>query len=393
MSPKRKSAPQTGATTLLALIVVAVIGFIYSLLGKPEGGMEGQVTPLPPVESTPVVTAPPQEPVQWWEVYFTDPLTVNDPAQWQNSVEGRLIEKIGAAQVSIHIAAFEFGLTPVAEALIAAKQRGVDVRWVTDDENGIEADEEPDRGQFRMLQDAGIEVIADDRSALMHNKFIVFDGQTVWTGSTNLTESGVFLQNNNVIVLHAPEVAAIYEREFEEMWNGQFGPKSPSTADQQAALVNGTTVQVYFSPEDDVLNRIIPMVGNAQSSIRFMAFSFTDYPLAKTMIDRFAAGVSVAGVYEKTGSETEGAELRTFFCARVPVRQDGNPRFLHHKVIVVDQRLVISGSFNFSNNATDNNDENVIILDSPEIAALFLQEFDRVWSIATDPDPAALPCQ
>jgi len=45
-----------------------------------------------------------------------------------------------------------------------------------------------------------------------------------------------------------------------------------------------------------------------------LAFSFTDYPLAQTMIDRYAAGVDVAGVYENTGSETEGAELRTFFC-------------------------------------------------------------------------------
>jgi phosphatidylserine/phosphatidylglycerophosphate/cardiolipin synthase-like enzyme len=389
MSRRRGATKGPGATTLLALIIVAIFGFVYSLTGN--GG--GDATPVPPNPVTPIVNQPPSNPGQWWEVYFTDPLTINDPSQWQNSVEGRLIEKINAAQGSIHIAAFEFGLTPVAEALIAAKQRGLDVRWVTDDENGIEADGEPDRGQFEMLQDAGIEVIADNRSALMHNKFIVFDYQTVWTGSTNLTDSSIFQQNNNVIVVHSPDIAAIYEREFDEMWNGEFGPKSTSTADQQAALVNGTAIQVYFSPEDDVLNRIIPIVANAQSSIRFLAFSFTDYPLAKAMIDRHAAGVDVAGVYEKTGSETEGAELRTFFCAGVPVRQDGNPRFLHHKLIVVDNRIVITGSFNFSNNATDNNDENVIIIDNPEIASLYIQEFGRVWGIATDPDPADIPCQ
>jgi phosphatidylserine/phosphatidylglycerophosphate/cardiolipin synthase-like enzyme len=393
---KRRSTRGGGITTLLALIVVVVLGFIYKLTGNGAGATVTPFAtdPLPPAGFTAVPNVPPANNGQWWEVYFTDPLTVNDPSQWQNSIEGRLIEKINAAQGSIHIAAFEFGLTPVAEALIAAKQRGLDVRWVTDDENGIQADEDPDRGQFKMLQDAGIDVVADTRSALMHNKFIIFDGQILWTGSTNLTVSGVFQQNNNTIVLHSPEVAAIYEREFEEMWSGQFGPKSPSTADQQAALVNGTAVQVYFSPEDDVLNRIIPVVASAQSNIRFLAFSFTDYPLAQAMIDRYAVGVDVAGVYEKTGSETEGAELKTFVCAHVPVRQDGNPRFLHDKVIVVDNRIVISGSFNFSNNATDNNDENVIIIDNPEIASLYMQEFGRVWSIATDPDPAKLPaCQ
>jgi phosphatidylserine/phosphatidylglycerophosphate/cardiolipin synthase-like enzyme len=269
----------------------------------------------------------------------------------------------------------------------------VDVRWVTDDESGLGADEDPGRGQFKMLTDAGIEVHPDDRSALMHDKFWIFDGQITWTGSTNITTSGIFQQNNNAIVIHSPEVAAIYEREFQEMWGGQFGPRSPSTADQQSAVVNGMPIQIYFSPEDKVLDRIIPIVASAQSNIRFLAFSFTDYPLANAMIQRAAAGVDVAGVYEKVGSETEGAELKTFLCARVPVRQDGNPKFLHDKLIILDNHIVISGSFNFSNNATDNNDENVIILDNAEIARLYMQEFDRIWSIAADPDPAKFPCQ
>ena len=408
MPTRRGMSKGTALGSVLSVIVLCVLGVVYALTGSGTGaGTEpGEQTPVVvfatntpqgdiPSDATPIVdVSPTVTPVgQWWEVYFTDPLTINDPAQWQNSIEGRLIEKIDAAQNSIHIASFEFGLTPVAEALIAARQRGVDVRWVTDDENGLEADEDPDRGQFAMLQKAGIEVHVDNRSALMHNKFWIFDQQIVWTGSTNVTASGVFQQNNNTIVIHSPEIAAIYEREFFEMWDGQFGPKSPSTADYQIVLANGTLIQVYFSPEDDVLNRIIPIVAGAQSNIRFLAFSFTDYPLARTMIDRYAAGVDVAGVYEKTGSETEGAELRTFLCAHVPVRQDGNPRFLHHKLIIVDNRIVITGSFNFSNNATDNNDENVIIIDNPEIAALYMQEFGRVWSIASDPDLAKFACQ
>jgi phosphatidylserine/phosphatidylglycerophosphate/cardiolipin synthase-like enzyme len=408
MPRKQAMSKGTALGSVLSVVILFVLGVIYALTGSgaDAGNTSGEPTPVvfsttetPPVEVptgvTPVVDVSPTSiPAgQWWEVYFTDPLTINDPNQWQNSIEGILIEKINAATNSIHIAAFEFGLTPVAEALIAARQRGLDVRWITDDESGLEADEDPDRGQFAMLQNAGIEVISDTRSALMHNKFWIFDQQTVWTGSTNVTASAIFQQNNNVLVLHSPEIAAIYEREFFEMWDGQFGPRSPSTADHQAALVNGTVVQVYFSPEDDVLNRIIPIVEGAQSNIRFLAFSFTDYPLAQTMIDRHSAGVDVAGVYEKTGSETEGAELRTFWCARVPVRQDGNPRFLHDKVIVVDNRIVITGSFNFSNNATDNNDENVIIIDNPEIAALYMEEFGHVWSIATDIDPAKFTCQ
>jgi len=385
------------------LVIVFVLGIIYLITGMdPSGILKTADTALPEVAT--LVNPPPagatpsnltvQPPVSggWWEVYFTDPLNVKDSAQWQNSIEGRLIEKINAAKTSIHVASFEFDLTPVAEALIAAKQRGVDVRWVTDNEYGLEADLEPGHGQFAMLGQRGIEVRSDSRSALMHNKFWIFDGQTVWTGSTNVTVSGIFQQNNNVVVIHSSEVAAIYEREFTEMWEGQYGPKSSSTADQQSTVVNGTPVQVYFSAEDDVMNRIIPIVRGAQSSIRFLAFSFTDQALAQAMIDRAGTGVNAAGVFEKVGSETESAQLRALYCAKLPVRQDGNPRFLHDKLIIVDNRYVITGSFNFSENATESNDENVLIIDNPQIASLYMQEFERIWNIATEPNPATFSC-
>ncbi len=217
MSPKRRSARSNTSVALLTIVVLIVIGLYNFLTGKGPGDTFPQVTATAPVVVAPTTI---NASGSWWEVYFTDPQNINNPQDWQGSIEGRLIDKINAAQKSIHIASFEFDLTPVAQALIAAKQRGVDVRWVTDDESGLQADEEPDRGQFAMLKDAGIEVRSDSRSALMHNKFWIFDGETAWTGSTNITESGVFQQNNNTIVIHSPEVAAIYEREFEEMWDG-----------------------------------------------------------------------------------------------------------------------------------------------------------------------------
>lgn len=408
MSNRRRTSQRNTLGTLLGLILIVIIGFITTLTGYdpanvPLPGGE-TVTGLPP--QFPSEFAPPADTLLaplpsvqppsglWWEVYFTDRSNVNDPAQWQNSIEGVLIQKINAAQNAIHIAAFEFNLTPVAEALIAARQRGLDVRWVTDDEYGLEADEEPGRGQFAAMQNAGIEIRADNRSALMHNKFIIFDYQTVWTGSTNLTQNGVFKQENNVVVLHSPEVAAIYEREFQEMWDGQFGPKSPSQLSEQSVTVNGTRIWVVFTSEDAALKQaIMPIVNFAQSSVRFLAFSFTDYPLANAMIERARNGVNVAGVYENVGSDTDAAEFDTLVCAGIPVRRDGNPSFMHNKVIIVDSRFVITGSLNFSTSAEESNDENVIILDNPEIAALYMQEFDRIWSQGMDPEPGSVACQ
>ena len=405
---KKTISKKNSNTTLILLAGVILLGGYFMLTGNDPLGLFTEVETLeaPTVEvvtgaqiETPLALPPTPVPqvdttVQgdWWEVYFADWENKNDPENYAGTIEETIIEKIDAAQETIHIASFEFDLTPVADALIRAHERGVDVRWVTDDEHGLEADEEPGHGQFEMLMDEGIEIRSDDRGALMHNKFWIFDRKTVWTGSTNITESGIFDQDNNVIVVHSPALAKIYEREFDEMWNGEFGPRSPSTVEQQSVIVDGSKIQVLFASEDEAMDYILPYLADAQSSIRFMAFSFTYDAMEDVITDRFENGVDVMGVFEKTGSSTEYSELGDMYCSNMKVRRDGNGGFLHHKVIIVDERIVITGSLNFSDNANDSNDENVIIVDNADIAALYLQEFERVWNIAADVEPDKFDC-
>src|SRR5512145_2270727 len=150
MPRRRRTVSKTNASfTLILLIGLIILGVYFTATGRDPIGIFGTENATSVTNVPTAVNAS----GAWWEVYFTDPVNVNDPTNWQSSIEGRLIEKINAAKTSIHIASFEFDLTPVAEALIAAKQRGVDVRWVTDDEHGLEADEEPGHGQFAMLQE------------------------------------------------------------------------------------------------------------------------------------------------------------------------------------------------------------------------------------------------
>ena len=323
----------------------------------------------------------------WWSVYFTNPGTDGNP------IEDELIALIDNADSMIHIASFEFNLDAVAEALIAAHERGVEVQWVTDDEHGIDADEEEGHGQIEMLDDAGIEVKDDHRGALMHNKFWLFDGETTWTGSTNITENGTLLNNNNVIVIDSPALTAIYEREFQEMWTGdEFGPTSPSTVSQQSMVIDGSSIQVLYGAEDEVATLLSELLARAESEIRFMAFSFTHDDMGGTMLSRANAGVDVAGIFEQRGSETEYSEMPALYCAGLPVRQDGNSRTFHHKVLIIDQHIVVTGSFNFSANADESNDENVIIIDNAEIAAEYLKEYDRRWAEAEEPEAADITC-
>jgi phosphatidylserine/phosphatidylglycerophosphate/cardiolipin synthase-like enzyme len=388
---------------LIAIAAVICAGVVYMFTGMDILGIF-TITETPPVQDTAVaieiplanpitVTPPGSTSGKWWEVYFTEPHTLDDPNNYAGSIEDILIQKINAAKNSIHIAAFEFNLTPIADALIAAHKRGVDVRWITDDENGLGVDGNAGRGQFAMLQKAKIKVIADDRQALMHNKFIIFDNNTVWTGATNLTTTGIFDNNNNVIVIHSPELAKIFESQFNDMWNGEFGPSAPSDVAAQSVVIDGTPIQVYFSPEDDAMQYLIPVVQSAQKSIRFMAFSFTDTNLGKAVLDRFKHGVDAAGVFETRGSESSPSQLPYLFCNKVPVRQDGNSSSYHHKVFVIDSETLIVGSFNFSKNANTDNNENVLVIKNKDIAALYLQEFDRTWAEANAPDKNAINCK
>ena len=156
--------------------------------------------------------------------------------------------------------------------------------------------------------------------------------------------------------------------------------------------MDGTPIQVLFSAEDNAVANLIALVKDAKSSVRFLAFSFTDYPLAQAMIDRAKAGVEVRGVFETFGSNSDRSELKTFRCAGVPVRQDGGASFLHHKVIVIDDRIVATGSLNFSSSADEDNEENVVVLDNPEIAALYLREFDKLWNQSNEVEAGAFTC-
>jgi phosphatidylserine/phosphatidylglycerophosphate/cardiolipin synthase-like enzyme len=389
------SKPSSKTNRNLTLIITGgclILAAYFLLTGADPLGLFGEASPSP----APVQVSEPGSGGEgdWWQVYFTDPNNINDPENLAGSIPEKLIYFIDNAKQTIHIAAFEFDLTPVAEALIAAHQRGVEVQWITDDEYGIAADEEDGRGQFAMLENAGIEVKDDGRGALMHNKFWIFDRQTVWTGSTNITVNGNFRNNNNVIVMRSTRLAEIFEREFSEMWDdGEFGTRSPSTVDQQSVTIDGTPVQVLFAAEDEVISKLIPLVEGAQKSIRIMAFSFTHDDLGAAVLARAQAGVDVKVIFETRGSETEYSELGNLYCAGVPARQDGNPGTFHHKVIIIDDETVVTGSLNFSDNADESNDENVVIVTNKDIAGLYLQEFERRWAEANVPDKASLGCK
>ena len=268
----------------------------------------------------------------WWQVYFTTPGSPNQ------EIPQALVKLIDQAKTSIDIAAFEFNLDPVADALIQAKNRGVKIEWITDDKYGLEADNKANHGQFDRLIKAGITVKSDHRSGLMHDKFIILDQQVVWTGSTNLTVNGTQKNNNNVLVMRSPEIATIYEGEFQEMQAGKFGKTSPSTVEEQKAIVKDTPVQILFGAEDNVAKFLVEEIAKASKSIQFMAFSFTHDQMGGNYGGKkLKQGVKVQGIFELKGSQTQYSELPSFILPKkFPCAKMATPQTFHHKVIILD---------------------------------------------------------
>ena len=98
------------------------------------------------------------------------------------------------------------------------------------------------------------------------------------------------------------------------------------------------------------------------------------------------------GVFEDRNSSASWSQLPTLHCAGAQVRQDGNRYILHHKVIIIDDDTVITGSFNFSNSAAKDNDENIVIIRDAVIAGLYLEEWRRIWDSAQEISPGEVNC-
>ncbi len=291
------------------------------------------------------------------------------------------------AERTLDIAIYDFDLESIADALARAASRGVQVRMVTDSDTMNSASTRQFvRKALATVRAANIPVVDDKRKPIMHNKFTIVDGEWVQTGSWNYTNSDTYRNNNHSIIIQSRDLAANYTAEFEKMFNQHaFGGAKARGVPYPTLSLAGARVENYFSPQDRAAAQVIRWVGTAREQIHFMAFAFTHDGIADAMLARSQAGVSVGGVFETEGSGTQASEFARLKKAGLDVHQDGNPWRMHHKVILIDNRVSLFGSFNFSAGGDRENDENLLIADDPGLAAALEKEYQRVRATALNP--------
>jgi len=293
----------------------------------------------------------------------------------QIDIPAELISLISKSKKSIHLACYEISLPSVVKALSKARERKIDVKVITD------------RG----------------KSALMHHKFIIIDGEIVWTGSFNLTPGAAYQDDNNVIIINSSQLAENFEAKFKNMWEGNYYSSlkppysivkihthltpppfphllsSPLEGEEgKERGINNIKIETYFSPNGGCEEAIIKRIKKAKKSIYFATFVFTNRKIANAIVKKFNEGIKVKGIMEREGLSPY-CRYWLFKDIKADVKWDNNFYLLHHKFFIIDDKILITGSYNPTRGAEEKNEENILILESPEICSIYQDEFERLW--------------
>lgn len=296
-----------------------------------------------------------------------------------DDLEKVIVDFISGAGRRLDIAVQELDSRPIADAIIAARQRKVTVRLVLEgdylsssrwraDPYASGGSHEPNREIHSAMLRTAINVKSDFNTKIFHQKFIVRDYDTVLTGSTNFTHTGVTGNLNHLVVIEDSDIAKIYSREFREIMQGHFGKLNEGhDAKPPEKTISGIPTKVLFAPDHSPEMEIMKQMLKARRRIDFAVFTFSQSSgIDDAMLSAAGGGIKIKGAVDGLSSNSSWAATHQLVGApnislfNVPKQATVNK--LHHKLMVIDERVVIVGSFNYTGPANRLNDENIIIL-------------------------------
>ncbi|MDZ4700843.1 MAG: phospholipase D-like domain-containing protein [Rhodothermales bacterium] len=328
-----------------------------------------------------------------------------------DDLEQAIVGFIDGAKKSLFVAVQELDSPAIAEAIIRARKRRVLVKLVLEADylvsgsvaaNPFEAGgaREINRTLHNAILRAAIRVNSDFNPHIFHQKFMVRDKQSVLTGSANFTTTDTSKNLNHLVIVHDRDVAKAYDLEFSEIQQGRFGAQSDIHGPKPLVkLLAGVRVKVLFAPEHAPEMEMMKQIAKARSRIDFAIFTFAQ---SSGIDDQLALvkerpGVVIRGALHRSQANQSWSSKDLLHAAGVelhliptPGRPGPMPSKLHHKLMVIDESIVIAGSFNYTGDANKLNDENLIILGDlectdpegvrkqRELARYALDEIDRM---------------
>mmetsp|Transcript_23569 Transcript_23569/g.40538 ORF Transcript_23569/g.40538 Transcript_23569/m.40538 type:complete len:221 (+) Transcript_23569:135-797(+) len=135
-----------------------------------------------------------------------------------------------------------------------------------------------------------------------------------------------------------------------------------------------------FFPSDQSLQSLLNYLDWTRKTMDICVFTITDDRIASRIFNAVKRGVKVRVVADDEKAHDQGSDVARFAAAGIPVRTDNSMAHMHNKFCVLDGRIVITGSFNWTVSASRQNQENVVILDESAVVTRFHQEFERLWA-------------
>jgi len=346
-----------------------------------------------------------------------DNLSVFFLAEGEQSVEdvmARLTDFISGAKRALEFAIYDMRFsgplrTQLAAALRDRVEAGVEIRFCYDADKppqpDLAAGQDPaPAGTGAFVQSLGYPWRRIAGMKLMHSKFVVRDGQAVWTGSANMTGDAFTLMENNIAEINSQPLAGYYAQNFEELWQKQNFEHAGDILTQPVPLTfsdQSATARVMFSPGCglEINAEIARRVRATQRRVRICSLLINSGTLIGELGNLLRRGrVAVDGIYDRTQMEQVYVQwqevpqnrwkigalqeiiLRAGLIGKdsTPYTPTGRHNFMHDKVLVIDD-TVITGSYNFSRSAQFNA-ENILFIESAPLAEVYSAYIDHLKS-------------
>ncbi|MDD5530076.1 MAG: phospholipase D family protein [bacterium] len=145
-----------------------------------------------------------------------------------------------------------------------------------------------------------------------------------------------------------------------------------------------TEIGVCFSPHGGCKNSVIDEIKNAKTEILIAMYYFTDNDITNAVCESKKRGVNIRVVLDKSQKTGKYNKSIRLVENDIPVRYDTRDGLMHDKFAVIDDTVLVTGSFNWTKSADEKNRENIMIIKNPEVAKIFRNEFEEIWGASID---------
>lgn len=213
--------------------------------------------------------------------------------------------------------------------------------------------------------------------------------QSSRTGSSEFKRQASFIvfyvrclgQRPSRLALHKLVFVLVFYVGFASSHAQNLGETTPATAD---ALSRAEVLGLYFTPPADVAAAVIDVINQSQSEVLVQAYGFTHNGIAQALVKAQERGVGVRVLLDQKSETTNRYVVDLFNTNNISMRFDGNHAIAHNKVMIVDDNIVITGSFNFTNSAQTRNAENLLVLRSADLAKNYKANWLAHWKHSRD---------